>query len=428
MNHSEQLFLRAQKVSPGGVHSPVRALKNVNPSPIFFESAEGAILTAADGKTYIDFCQSFGPMILGHRDPEVSKSVQEVFDKAWSLGTCESYSLELAEWICERLPWVEKIRFVCSGTEAVMTVLRLARAATGRSRIVKFEGCYHGHVDSMLVKAGSGLAGESASSSAGVSEIVASETLVAALDDEENLIEIFNRFGVDIAAVIIEPLPANFGLLPQRKAFLQKMAELCRQNGSLLIFDEVISGFRTNLGGMAQETGICPDLVTYGKVLGGGFPVGAYAGRAELLDLMAPVGSVYQAGTLAAQPMAMRAGLITLKKLQEKNIPMILEKRCQTFCNNLRERISLFTDEVGITQKASIFWLHWGGNKTIRRIEHIPKIQAEAFKKLFTACLRQGIYLAPSGFEVNFLSLAHSDEILERALEGISNAFKEMYA
>src|SRR2546427_3760134 len=275
---SRKYFERALRVCPGGVHSPVRAFKGVGGDPIFFRSAQGAILTSVDGRQYIDFCQSFGPLILGHRDAEVSEAVRNAVETAWSFGACEPYSLELAEWITSRLPWVEMLRFVSSGTEAVMSALRIARAATERNRILKFEGCYHGHSDSLLVKAGSGLAGAAASSSAGVSANVAGETLVAPLDDEDAVRKIFAEHGKDIAAVILEPLPANYGLLIQRREFVEETVKIAREHGALVIFDEVISGFRVAVGGMAEVLGMRPDLVTYGKVIGGGFPVACYGG------------------------------------------------------------------------------------------------------------------------------------------------------
>src|SRR5437868_4898213 len=324
---SREYFDRASLIAPGGVHSPVRAFKGVGGTPIFFRSAQGGTMTSVDGREYIDFCQSFGPLILGHRDPDVSEAVREAIDTAWSFGACEPYSLELAEWITSRLPWVEMLRFVSSGTEAVMSALRVARAATNRNRILKFEGCYHGHSDSLLVKAGSGLAGVAASSTAGVSNQVASDTLVAPLDDENAVREVFRQHGKEIAAVILEPLPANYGLLIQRREFIDEVMELARANGALVIFDEVISGFRVALGGMAQVLGMKPDLVTYGKVIGGGFPVACYGGRKDLMALVAPSGPVYQAGTLSANPVGMRAGLATLQKIERVDAYAQLEKR-----------------------------------------------------------------------------------------------------
>src|SRR5881227_1370392 len=328
---SGKYFERALHVCPGGVHSPVRAFKGVGGTPIFFRSAQGAKLISVDGREYIDFCQSFGPLMLGHRDPDVSGAVEEAIETAWSFGACEPYSLELAEWITSRLSWVEMLRFVSSGTEAVMSALRVARAATNRNRILKFEGCYHGHSDPLLVKAGSGLAGESASSSAGVSDQVASDTLVASLDDEDSVRDVFDQHGNEIAAVILEPLPANYGLLIQRREFIDEVINVARANGALVIFDEVISGFRVALGGMAEVLGIRPDLVTYGKVIGGGFPVAAYGGRKDLMELVAPVGPVYQAGTLSANPVGMRAGLATLQKVVRVNVYDQLERRTTQF-------------------------------------------------------------------------------------------------
>src|SRR5438552_3002432 len=264
---SRKYFERALRVSPGGVHSPVRAFKGVGGTPIFFHSAQGAKLTSVDGYEYIDFCQSFGPLILGHRDLDVSGAVEEAIETAWSFGACEPYSLELAEWITSRLPWVEMVRFVSSGTEAVMSALRVARAATGRNRILKFEGCYHGHSDSLLVKAGSGLAGAAASSSAGVSADVASETLVSPLDDEDSVRKIFAEHGKDIAAVILEPLPANYGLLVQRREFIEETMEIAREHGTLVIVDEEISGLRVALGGMAEGLLRRPDRVRDGNAI-----------------------------------------------------------------------------------------------------------------------------------------------------------------
>src|SRR5437773_11474910 len=378
-NRSRAYFERALRVSPGGVHSPVRAFKGVGGTPIFFHSAQGAKLTSVDGYEYIDFCQSFGPLILGHRDLDVSGAVEEAIETAWSFGACEPYSLELAEWITSRLPWVEMLRFVSSGTEAVMSALRVARAATGRNRILKFEGCYHGHSDSLLVKAGSGLAGAAASSSAGVSPNVASETLVAPLDDENSVRKIFAEHGKDIAAVILEPLPANYGLLIQRREFIEETVRIAREHGSLVIFDEVISGFRMALGGMAQVLGIRPDLVTYGKVIGGGFPVACYGGRKDLMELVAPTGPVYQAGTLSANPVGMRAGFATLQKAERVNAYAQLEERTAQFCDRLNSDFEQRGLPFQITRRASIFWLHVATDQPIRRSYQIPRHNAAVF-------------------------------------------------
>jgi glutamate-1-semialdehyde 2,1-aminomutase len=422
---SREYFERSLRVAPGGVHSPVRAFKSVGGAPILFRSAQGAFMTSVEGRDYIDFCQSFGPLILGHRDPEVSEAVNEAIATAWSFGASEPYSLELAEWITSRVPWVEMLRFVSSGTEAVMSALRVARAATGRSRILKFEGCYHGHADSLLVEAGSGLAGESASSSAGVSEAVASETLVAKLDDEESVRAIFGRHGKEIAAVILEPLPANYGLLIQRREFIEEVVKIARTNGSLLVFDEVISGFRVALGGMAELLGLKPDLVTYGKVIGGGFPVGAYGGRRDLMEKVAPAGPVYQAGTLSANPVGMRAGLATLQKIERVDAYAQLEDRTRRFCDGLNSEFRQRELPFQFTRTGSLFWLHARTEKPIRRLDQIPTQHASSFARVFHNALDRGVYFAPSGYEVSFMSLAHTDEVLEQASAAILEAVAE---
>ena len=418
---SQQLFERSKKVTPGGVHSPVRAFRSVGGTPIFFKSAKGCELFSVEGKRYLDFCQSFGPLLLGHRDDDVTAVVHETVNLAWTFGACEPYSLELAEWITSRIPWVEKLRFVSSGTEAVMSALRVARGATGRNKVLKFDGCYHGHVDSLLVKAGSGLAdavpGQAASDSAGVSAAVAGETIVAPLDDEAAFDEVFKRHAKDLAAVIVEPLPANYGLLIQREDFLKHVEKVCKANGTLLIFDEVISGFRVGLQGMAGLLGIRPDLVTYGKVIGGGFPVGCYGGRSDLMDMVAPLGPVYQAGTLSANPVGMRAGLKTLQKAEQLGIWGELDSRTGKFVDELnadfkKESLPLFVARFG-----SIFWLH-GKNvdvPVIRRLSQFAPDHAANFKLVFHKTLDHGVYLAPSGYEVGFVGYAHTPDNLAEA-------------
>ena len=421
---SSRYFDRAQRLSPGGVHSPVRAFQGVGGDPVFFSSAEGATMTSVDGRQYIDFCQSFGPLMLGHRDPDVSIAVEEAVATAWTFGACEPYSLELAEWITSRLPWVEMLRFVSSGTEAVMSALRVARAATNRQKILKFEGCYHGHVDSLLVKAGSGLAGTSASSSAGVSAAVADETLICPLDDDEALRSVFENQGANIAAVILEPLPANYGLLIQRREFVAEIVKLARLHGCLVIFDEVISGFRVALGGMAEVLGLRPDLVCYGKVIGGGFPVGCYGGRADLMKLVAPSGPVYQAGTLSANPVGMRAGLATLQKIERVNAYKQLEEKTKGFCDRLDNDLQQGGLPFETSRAASIFWLHLKADGPIRRLQQIPPNHAQKFAEVFHGALARGVYLPPSGHEVCFMSLAHSDELLDDAHSAILEAIQ----
>ncbi len=416
---SKELFERSKKVSPGGVHSPVRSFRSVGGDPVFFQSAKGPTLTDVSGKEYIDYCLSFGPLILGHRDPEVQEIVSQTAELAWSFGAAEPYSLELAEWIVSKVPWVEKIRFVNSGTEAVMSALRVARAATGRDKILKFDGCYHGHLDALLVKAGSGLAGISSSDSAGIGSELIKNTLVLPLDDEKSVEELFVKEGKNIAAVVIEPLPANYGLLIQRKEFLIKLAETARKYGALVFFDEVISGFRIGLTGMSGELGIRPDLVTYGKIIGGGFPVGAYAGRADLLDLVAPQGPVYQAGTLSASPFGMRAGLATLKKCERENVYQILITRTQKLVQGLVEILREKDPETdwASTSHSSLFWFHKDTKSPIRTVDEIPSGHKEAFARVFHSLLAEGVYLAPSGYEVGFLSLAHTDQIIDKTLD-----------
>ena len=420
--NSSQLFERAKKIAPGGVHSPIRSFSGMGRDPIFFKKAQGPYLWSVEDKKYIDFCQSFGPLMLGHRDAEVEAQVHEMISTAWSFGACEPYSLELAEWITSRIPWVEKLRFVSSGTEAVMSALRVARAATKRPKILKFEGCYHGHVDSLLVQSGSGLAGVSASSSAGLSQEAVENTLVSILDDEQMLEDIFKRQGDQIAAVIIEPLPANYGLLIQRKEFLQKIQMLCAQHGALFILDEVISGFRVALGGMVEITGLKPDLVTYGKVIGGGFPVGCYGGRKELMDLVAPLGPVYQAGTLSANPVGMRAGLCTLQKMEKQNVWAKLEENGKYFQTALQPALDKKNTE--LLRFGSLFWMHFKTPTPIRRVSQIPAGQKEFFNKIFLSCLDLGVYLAPHAYEVGFLSLAHTKDVLDDAAKKIIQALE----
>ncbi|MGK5082256.1 glutamate-1-semialdehyde 2,1-aminomutase [Bdellovibrionota bacterium FG-1] len=426
---SEALFDRAKRVSPGGVHSPVRAFKGVGGVPRFIESAKGAELFDVDGNRYVDFCMSWGPMLFGHQDAEIAEAVKGALSRGWSYGTAEPYSLELAELMTSHLPWVQKIRFVNSGTEAVMAALRLARAATGRSKIVKFDGCYHGHVDSMLVRAGSGLAEMASPDSAGVSANVASETIVVPLNDLAALQAAFDHHGKEIAAVIVEPVPANNGLLLHTDRFLHQMTEIARKAGSLVIFDEVITGFRVAFGGMAERTQIKPDLVTYGKVIGGGFPVGAYGGRADLMDMVAPSGPVYQAGTLSANPVAMMAGLAMLKKLLRDKPYSLLEQKTEILAAALEKKAREVGAQVKVQRYASLFWGVMGEVNTsdgmVRSIDQIPATQKERYARSYHALLERGIYLAPSGFEVSFLSTAHSEAHFEKLIVAFGDALKK---
>jgi glutamate-1-semialdehyde 2,1-aminomutase len=417
-SRSEQLFERARRVSPGGVHSPVRAFRGVGGPPRFMTGGAGARLRDVDGREYLDFCMAFGPLILGHADPGVRAAAEAALARGWSLGTAEPYSLELAELITACVPWVESIRFVNSGTEAVMSALRVARAATGRAKILKFEGCYHGHADSMLLRAGSGLAEAPVPDSAGLAPEVVQETLIAPLDDQQALLAVFERHGREIAAVIIEPLPANYGLLPQRAEFLQAVAQAARAHGALLIFDEVISGFRLSFQGYAGLSGIRPDLTTYGKVIGGGFPVGAYGGRRELMELVAPAGPVYQAGTLSANPLAMCAGLATLQRLTDGRVYQRLEQLGARLQQALSAVPGLLLQRVG-----SIFWLCRSASSlpltAVRAPSQLPPDAGRCFAPLFHALLEGGIYLAPSAFEVGFLSAAHTEADIDALAQAL---------
>lgn len=416
-----ELFSKSKKVTPGGVHSPVRSFKGIESGPIFFSSASGSKLYDMNNREYLDLCSSFGPLLLGHRDPDVEEAVKGVIGKVWSFGAPEPYSLELASYICDHLPWIDKIRFVSSGTEAVMSALRLARGATNRSMILKFDGCYHGHVDSMLVKSGSGLAGVGESSSAGVSEQTARETLVAPLNDKEAVKDLFKQYPDEIAAIIIEPLPANYGLLKQSQDYLEFLRETCDENGSLLIFDEVISGFRVAFGGMAEVTGITPDIVTYGKIIGGGFPVGAFAGKKEVMNFLAPDGPVYQAGTLSANPVSMVAGLATLKKIKSTNANTVASEKCHLFSDKVNQ---IFNDnDIHLTchRDASLFFI--AKEKHLSSPHQFDDSHAPLFQAIYPQLLDKGIYMAPAAFEVGFFSSVITDEEALRAAEVLGQAF-----
>lgn len=409
--NSEQLFETSLKYIPGGVHSPVRSFKGLHTTPRFMQKANGAYITDVDGKEYIDFCMSFGPLIHGHRDEQVESAVVDALKNGWSYGACEPYSLELAQYIVDHISHIDQIRFVNSGTEAVMTALRLARGFTGKNKIIKFNGCYHGHLDSMLIQAGSGLAGETEASSAGVSEDTANDTLICELNNIEALSQIFKEHD-DIAGVIIEPLPANNGLLPQDNSFLVDVQKLCKQNNALLIFDEVISGFRVDFEGMAKETNIDPDLVTYGKIIGGGFPVGAVAGKKEIMQKLAPIGDVYQAGTLSANPVAMRAGLVNLKRCTPdfySQLSDYSQKICSLFTKWLAEKEY---SHYKVVQYKSLFWLV-PTQDNIKSIDKIPQNLATDFVPLFEELLNKGIYLSPNAYEVGFVSGAHNNDVID---------------
>jgi glutamate-1-semialdehyde 2,1-aminomutase len=415
---NNQLFQEALTHFPGGVSSPVRAFRAVGGTPKFFRSAEGAWFEDEDGVRFLDLCMSWGPLILGHAHPDVLAAVQEAMREGLTFGAPSRRELALARRIKEMAPFIEKMRFVSSGTEAVMSAIRAARGFTGRSHILKFEGCYHGHADALLVKAGSGLVTFGEPTSAGVPDVVASLTQVVPLDDLEALERVFLMYGDELACAIIEPIPANNGLLLQDLSFLKRLRELCTKHKALLIFDEVISGFRVGPGGAAELYGITPDLVTYGKIIGGGMPVGLYGGRKDVMGVVSPDGPVYQAGTLSGNPVAMAAGLATLERLTPALYADLKHKGAQWA--KAFERIpGLHCPHAG-----SLLWpLFQPGVKRADRVESGAIAQ---FNKLHKLMLDQGVYLAPSGYEVGFLSAAHDHAELakfEAAVDAIVGSF-----
>lgn len=409
MNNKE-LFEKSLKYVPGGVHSPVRSFKGLHTTPRFIKSGKGAHIVDEEGKDYIDFCMSFGPLIHGHQDPEIKEAIIKALDNGWSFGACEKYSLELAEYIVNKIDFIEQIRFTNSGTEAVMAAVRLARGITGRSKIIKFNGCYHGHLDAMLIKAGSGLAGTAEASSKGITAQQASDTLICELGDLNEVKEVFERFPNDIAAIFMEPLPANNGLLIQDEAFLQGLRDLCTKYGALLVFDEVISGFRISFGGMSTKIGVYPDLVTYGKIIGGGMPVGAVAGPKKYMEFLAPLGPVYQAGTLSGNPVAMAAGLINLKKLTPEAYDKLEKNTVNTVAIMKEWMDKNGFEDYQTVQYGSLFYPISSHQKLVK-ITELPTNMNERFYKLFQAMLEKGIYLAPNAYEVGFCSLAHNESV-----------------
>ncbi len=407
----EEMFKKSKLLVPGGVHSPIRSFKGMDSTPRFIKSAKGAYIKDIDGKDYIDFCMSFGPLILGHANSLVKKKLTEALNNGWSFGTCEPYSLQLAELILDKVPF-EQIRFVNSGTEAVMTAIRLARGHTGKSKIIKFNGCYHGHVDSMLIKAGSGLAGTSEASSAGVPKESAKNTLFFELGDLESVKKAFKEHQNEIAAIIIEPLPANNGLLLQSQEYLEGLRKLATDNKALLIFDEVISGFRIGFSGMVGLTQIHPDICTYGKIIGGGLPVGAVVSSKTIMENLSPLGDVYQAGTLSANPLAMVAGLHTLEQLNADFFEEIKNQTLQItslFQRWFQEYNQGEFKEFKVIQKESLFWIT-KDDKVTRACDISPKLSYQ-FKDLFETLLKKGIYLSPNAYEVGFTSHAHDHKV-----------------
>ncbi len=420
--NSQKLMALAERVTPGGVNSPVRAFKSVGGTPRLIKKGEGAYLIDVDDNRYLDFSASWGPLILGHADADVVNAIKLQAELGTTYGASTELEYELADFIVSRVEPMEKIRFVSSGTEAVMSAVRLARGFTKRDLILKFDGCYHGHCDYLLVQAGSGLATFGQPSSAGVPDAFTSQTAVLPLDDEEALEKFFEQHGDKLAAVIIEGIPANNGLLIQRHDYMRLLRSLTEKHGAMLILDEVITGFRLGMGGAADYYGLRPDLLTYGKIIGGGLPVGAFGGRADVMDMLSPVGPVYQAGTLSGNPVAMTAGLTTLKKLADGKIHADLEQKNRRFVSNMMQ--NLRDSAVNIAGAASIFWIVFQRDLP-KTATAISSDGISHFNRIHEKVLNSGVYLPPSGYEVCFISAAHTDEMLDSAAATLSEKIQQ---
>ncbi|WP_231492060.1 glutamate-1-semialdehyde 2,1-aminomutase [Pedobacter sp. Leaf170] len=419
---SAELYEKSKTYFPGGVNSPVRAFKSVYGTPLFIEKGDGCYIWDADGNQFIDFCGSWGPLILGHNNPKIREKVTEVMQNGMSFGAPTALENELAELIIKNNRFVEKIRFTSSGTEAVMSAIRLARGFTGRDKIIKFEGCYHGHSDSLLVKAGSGLVTFGETSSAGVPKSFAEETIVIPLNDTAAIEEAFAQFKDQVAAVIIEGIPANNGLILQDEEYIKFLRKICTDNRVLLIFDEVITGFRVGFEGAAAHYGITPDIVTYGKIIGGGLPVGMYGASAEIMSHISPDGGVYQAGTLSGNPVAMAAGIATLIELNKSGFYKDLNNKTQDFVASIQRFATARNYKFKVFTVGSIFWFAFTEKEKIQTADDIDAGSMEKFKIMHRELLNRGIYLGPSGYEVGFVSAAHTKIELEKAKRAIFEA------
>jgi glutamate-1-semialdehyde 2,1-aminomutase len=427
MSRSEELFSRAQKVIPGGVNSPVRAFRAVGGKPLFIARGEGSRIWDADGKEYIDYVGSWGPLIFGHRSPEVLRALNQTLTIGTSFGAPTEGEVELAELITNIIPSIDKVRLVSSGTEATMSAIRLARGFTGRERIVKFDGCYHGHGDSLLVRAGSGVATFGLPDSPGVPRGLAELTTVLPYNDESALKAEFDRRGKEIGGVIIEPIAGNMGCVAPRRGYLELLRDVTKRSGTVLIFDEVMTGFRVALGGAQQLYGVTPDLTTLGKVIGGGLPVGAYGGRADLMNHIAPAGPVYQAGTLSGNPMAVSAGLATLKRLQKEDPYGRLEMRGASLQQALKrtpEKLGIPVP-VQVNRVGSMLTLFFT-DREVTDFESARTSDLNRFNAFFHAMLDQGIYLPPSQFEVAFISAAHTESDIDQTIKAAINSFSRL--
>ncbi|MBL4569575.1 MAG: glutamate-1-semialdehyde 2,1-aminomutase [Alcanivorax sp.] len=422
--HSEQLFRQAQKHIPGGVNSPVRAFKSVGGTPVFFHSASGAYLHDEDDNRYIDYVGSWGPMILGHNHPQVIAAVQAAVQNGLSFGAPTATEVAMADKVCELVPSMDMVRMVNSGTEATMSAIRLARGYTGRDKIIKFEGCYHGHVDSLLVKAGSGAMG--IPGSPGVPAAVTGDTLVLDYNDAASVEAAFKEYGDQIAAVIVEPVAGNMNCVPPTKAFLQALRQYCDDHGSVLIFDEVMTGFRVALGGAQALYDVTPDMTTLGKIIGGGMPVGAFGGKKAIMEHLAPLGPVYQAGTLSGNPVAMAAGLTTLNLLSEPGFHEALTEKTTRLLDGMTAAAHAEGVAFTTAQAGAMFGLFFTDQSRISSFADVMACDSERFNRFFHAMLDQGVYLAPSAFEAGFVSAAHSDEDIEATIAAARKAFAKV--
>ena len=423
---SKELYKKAVELIPGGVNSPVRAFKSVDrDAPIFVKKGQGSKIWDEDDNEYIDYICSWGPLILGHNHPAIIEEVKKIIENGSSYGLPTKYEVELAELIIELVPSIEKVRLTTSGTEATMSAVRLARAYTGRNKILKFEGCYHGHSDALLVKSGSGLLTEGYQDSNGITDGVLKDTLTLPFGDIEKVKEVLKN--KDVACVIVEPIPANMGLIQTHKEFLQELRKITKDTGTLLIFDEVISGFRLALGGAQELFEITPDLTTLGKIIGGGYPVGAFGGKKEIMDLVAPVGRVYHAGTLSGNPIASKAGYATLSYLKNhKEIYFNLSAKTLYLVENIKKLAELYSVNVCVNSMGSLFTIFFTDMKKIENLEDSLKSNTENFSIYFNTMLEYGIIVPPSQFEAHFLSTAHDERDLSRTLEVIEMAFKKI--
>ena len=426
MTTSAELFAQACRHIPGGVNSPVRAFKGMDRPPVFIERAQGAYLHDVEGKRYVDYVGSWGPMITGHADPDVLGAVRERLDMGLSFGTPTAIETRMAELICEIMPSIDMVRMTNSGTEATMSAIRLARGYTGRDKIVKFEGNYHGHSDSLLVKAGSGALTHGVPSSPGVPASLAEHTVTLPYNDIDAVEDCFAEIGDEVACIIVEPVAGNMNCIPPREGFLESLRQVCDRHACVLIFDEVMTGFRVAKGGAQAHFGVTPDLTCLGKIVGGGMPVGAFGGKREVMEQLSPLGPVYQAGTLAGNPLAMAAGIALLTKIQEPGFHDALTQRVDTLCDGLQARADAAGIEM-ITQRAGgMFGLFFTAQSQVDNFAQATACDADAFRRFFSLMLDEGIYLAPSAFEAGFMSNAHTPEDIQATLDGAERAFAAM--